>query len=103
MAKTKKTTDEEQLDLIDVAPENARAFKRVARKYKAAQTERLAWLKKEKEHKDKILELTKEAKLKPNANGVIRFRLDGIQITITPRNELVNVKDADDEVEESEE
>lgn len=92
MARRKKTTDEEQLDLIDVGPENAKAMKRTVRAYKASQAERISWLADEKKHKAKILDLVREEGLQPNEEGIIRFRLNDITITITPRDELVQVK-----------
>lgn len=103
MARRTKTADGEQLDLIDVEPENVKAIKRAARAYKAAQAQRITWLADEKKQKMKILELVKEAKLRPNQDGIIKFRLDGIVIAITPRDELVQIKAADDEAEEADE
>lgn len=103
MARKTKTADGEQLDLIDVEPENAKAIKRAARAYKSAQAQRITWLVDEKKHKGKILELVKEAKLRPNEDGIIKFRLDGIVVAITPRDELVQIKTTSDEAEEPEE
>lgn len=93
-------TTEEQLELIDLTPENAKPLRRAARAYKKAQGERIAALNDEKKHKEKILELVKEAKLKPLEGGVIRFSLNGMVITVTPRDQLVQVKAKDDEAEE---
>ena len=92
MAQRRKTTEEVQLDLIDVGPENARAMKPVVRKYEEAKAERIAWLDTEAEQKKKLLELVKDAELKPNAEGVIQFSLNGTIITITPRDESITVK-----------
>lgn len=91
MATRRKTTNEEQLDLIDVSPENGKALKRAARAFKAAQTERKAWGEEEEKHKNKIVELVHEAKLKPDAEGVITFTLGDFTIKVTAR-ELVNVR-----------
>lgn len=102
MATRRKTSGGEQLDLIDVGPENAKAIKRSVRAYKKSQTERIAWLEDEKKHKAKVLELVREAKLQPDENGVIKFRLDGITIKITPRDELVQVKMDEDAAEPEE-
>lgn len=94
MAKTKKkVTKGEQLDLIDVAPENAKAIVAAARVYKMRQKERLDALKKEIAEKQKVLALVKEAKLKPLESGIIRFTCEGFTISITPRDELIKVKE----------
>lgn len=91
MPRQRKTTNEEQLDLIEVGPENEKALKRAARAFKAAQTERKAWGDEEEKHKNKIVELVHEAKLKPDSEGVITFTLGDFSIKVTAR-ELVNVR-----------
>jgi len=83
----------EQLDLIDVTPENAKSIIREARLYKKFQAERLAVLKNEIEQKHKVLELVKAAKLQSLDGGKIRFEHDGVIISITPRDELVKIKE----------
>lgn len=88
----KKKEAQEQLDLIDVAPENAKEIVKVAKKYKEAMTNRVAWLEKEKAFKAQILELVHKAKLTP-VDGKIKFTVDGLTITVTPRDELVQVKE----------
>jgi len=95
---TKKTEDTsgEQLDLIDVTPENLKAIKPVAKKYKAAVERRVTALEEEKGLKVQILSMVKEAKLKRLADGTIRFHCDGMMITVTPRDELVKVKEDDE-------
>jgi len=96
MAKKEKTeTNEsgEQLDLIDVQPENAKTIVHAARLYKKFQAARLTALDKEVEQKRQVLELVKAAKLQPLDGGKIKFEYDGVIISITPRDELVTVKD----------
>ena len=90
MAKKEKK-EGEQLELIDVAPENAKPIMEAARKYKHFQTERLGFLKKEIEQKVLLLELVKKADLQTLAGGKIKFEYDGLRINITPRDELVQV------------
>ncbi len=92
MAQRKATTEDVQLDLIDVGPANAKAMKPVVQKYNAALAERLSWLDEENEQKKKLLEMVKEAGLQPNADRVIQFSIDGTIIKITPRDELISVK-----------
>lgn len=91
--KTETKESSEQLDLIDVQPENAKAIIAEARVYKKFQAARLNALAKETEHKAKVLNLVKEAKLQPLNGGVIKFKYDGFEISITPRDELVKVKE----------
>jgi len=91
MAKDKKT-EGEQLDLIDITPEYAKPIKAAAKAYKRVVAEGRVLLAEEVKLKTKIIEQVREAGIKPNAEGVIKFRLDGVTITITPRDELVKVK-----------
>lgn len=90
---TEEKTEGEQLDLIDVAPENAKPIIEAARLYKKFQSERLASLKKEIEQKQLIIELVHKAGLQELAGGKIKFEYDGVTVTVTPRDELVKVKD----------
>lgn len=97
----KKRTEEpavgEQLELIDVTPENLKKIKPVAKQYKAAQARRVKALDEEKALKAQIIQLVKEAKLKRLADGTIRFHCDGMLVTITPRDEVVRIKEDADE------
>ena len=86
---------QEQLDLIDIHPENAKPIIAAARIYKKLVGKRLDVLAQEVEQKQKILDLVKKAKLTPLENGVVRFKYDNVTISITPRDELVKVKDED--------
>lgn len=96
MAKKKKTSGE-QLDLIDVQPKNKKDILRVARKYKAAQRARTDALNIEIDQKGKLLAVVQAAKIPADPDGSYRFRVDGCTITVKPRDELVQVKFADDE------
>lgn len=79
--------------LIDVNPENSKEILAAAEEYREWQNKRVAALAKEKEFKQKILDLVKTANMQPLPDGSISFALDGIRVTIKPRNELVQVKD----------
>jgi hypothetical protein len=94
MAKKKnaESTVGEQMDLIDVAPENMKKIKPLAKKYRAAVKRRMAVLDEEKELKDKLLDMVKAAHLSRLEDGTIKFRCDGMLITVTPRDELIRVK-----------
>lgn len=83
----------EQLDLIDVGPANFKAIKPVAKKYRLIVKERLAAQAKEVELKTELLALVKDAHMQHLDDGTIQFRVDGMLITITPRDELIKVKD----------
>ena len=82
---------EEQMELIDVGPENMKEIKPAAKAYQKAKTARINASTKEVQTKNKLLGLVKTAKLKPLDDGVIRFRCDGLLISITPRDELIKV------------
>ena len=95
MGGKKKT--EEQLDLIETRPENAKEILVAARAYKKFLKLRLDALAKEVEQKQKILVLVKEANLQRLPDGTIKFTLDGITISIKPQDEKVTVKCKDEE------
>ncbi len=100
MSKTKKKTGPkkeakkekgEQLDLINVAPENAKPIIAKARRYKKVQATRLAALAEEKKLKEEIKSDVKAAKLQPLKGGVIKFKHNGVTVIITPQDEKVRV------------
>lgn len=95
MAKKQSTTGE-QLPLIDLAPENAKEIMAVAKKYKKAQGIRIDALAEEKAQKTILLDLVQKTKLTRLPDGKIRFRCDGLTITVTPRDKLVQVKETDE-------
>lgn len=95
--KSAETTSGEQLDLIDVTPENLKKIKPVAKKYKAALRRRMEAGEEEKTLKHQILDMVKEANLQRLPDGSIKFTCDGMVIKVTPRDELVQVKDADED------
>lgn len=90
----------EQLQLIDVGPENLKKIKPVAKKYEAAKRRRMAAGEEESELKQQLLALVKEANLSRLPDGTIRFKVDHMTITVTPRDELVKVKDEDEDEED---
>jgi len=92
MAKKKKESGK-QLDLIDVSPENAKPIIALARRYKKASAARQAALAEEVKLKGQLIDLVKAAKLQPLKGGVIKFKHNGVTVSITPRDELVKVKD----------
>lgn len=89
----------QQMDLIDIAPENAKEIIAHARIYKAVQAKRILALEEEKKEKQKLLELIKEANLQRLEDGKIKFKLDGYTITVTPRDELVQIKEDEGDAE----
>lgn len=102
MAKKKdvESTSGKQLELIDVSPENMKKIKPIARKYKATQKRRMEAGEEEADLKQQILALVKEANLTRLQDGSIRFKCDGMTITVTPRDELVKVKSEGDDAGE---
>ena len=87
----KKKTGE-QLDLIDVHPKNSKQIIRTAREYKAVQRTRLAALEEEVQKKKKLLDLIRESEVQPLPDGSIKFQLDGITLSVVPRDEKITVK-----------
>lgn len=93
----KKSTSGEQLDLIDVQPKNKKELLRSARRYKTVQRARIDALNAELAEKEKLLAAVRAAKIVPDPDGSYRFRVDDCTIKVTPRDELVQVKFANDE------
>jgi len=104
MAKKKEATkavnkdkaEGEQLDLIDVHPENIKPIMAAARKYKMFQANRMAALDEEIKQKKVVLDLIHESGIKPLDGGKIKFEYEGTVISITPRDELVQIKEKGD-------
>jgi hypothetical protein len=84
---------EDQLELIDVEPENSKTIQRHARAYKRAQKARMEALDEETKQKEKLLVAIREGKIRPQG-GCYYFRTGKLRIKITPRdNLLVTVKE----------
>jgi len=88
---------QEQLELIDTKPENSKKIIAMAKRYKQAQSERVTALAEEIARKQDLLDLIKHEHLQPMEGGKIELDLDGFKITVTPRDELVKVKDKNEE------
>ncbi|MGE0289359.1 MAG: hypothetical protein AB7I42_23995 [Bradyrhizobium sp.] len=98
MAKKKDVeVDDPQGQLLDVSHPAAKEIQRIARAYKKTVKERMEVAKKELELKEKLRAEVKESGMKPDEDGVITFTCGKVTITVTPRDELVRVKDADAE------
>lgn len=91
--KKDKVESGEQLELIDVAPETAGPILDAARIYKKFQGKRLDFLAKEKAQKIIVLDMVRSAGLTPLKDGVIKFTYQGAEISVTPRDELLKVKE----------
>ena len=86
----------EQLPLIDVTPEGAGPIIAAARIYKKHLRARLAASKKEVEQKQVVLDLVRKENFTPLEGGVIRFEHEGVTICVTPRDELVQIKEKEE-------
>lgn len=91
--KTPKKASGEQLDLIDVLPKTAQPIVDATRIYKEYQAKRLKWLAKEKEQKKVVLQMIKDASFQVLEGGVIKFCHDGAEVSTTPRDELLKLKE----------
>ena len=87
---------EEQMDLIEIHPENEKEIIKHARLYKEAQHRRIKAGKEESEQKQKLLELVEEANLQRLEGGKIQFKVDGFEIRVTPHDELIQIIEKED-------
>ncbi len=81
---------EEQM-LIDIHGKDAKPAITAGRKYRATITKRLKLQEKEAEEKQEVSDLVKALKLKPLKDGVIHFKVDGVDIVVTPGKESIKV------------
>jgi hypothetical protein len=88
----KKVRTDETLNLMDVGPANAKEIVRVAKQYRATEEERLEALAQETKLKERLLSLIRASGLKRLEDGTIRFTCEGLLIKVTPRDDLVQVK-----------
>ena len=87
----------EQGMLLDVGPKQSKEITKVAKSYRGAVVRRMAALEEEKALKAQLLGMVKHEKLKPMDDGSIQFHVDGIFIKVTPRDELIQVREDDQE------
>jgi len=100
MAKRKPKSDN-QPALIDVGPKQSKKIAKKAKAYRAVMLERQSILEQEIQLKKELLGLIGEEHLQRTEGGKIQFRVDGMTITVTPRDELVRIKeDSDGDAEE---
>jgi len=92
----KESTSGEQLQLIDITPENLKAIKPIAQKYSAMVKRRLTVTAEETTLKAQLLELITDAHLTRLPDGTIKFKCDGMLITVKPRDELIQVREDGD-------
>ena len=82
--------------LMYVHRENIKEIIPAARTYQKAKVARMNATERETKAKVALLSLVKAAKLKPLDDGTIRFRCDGLLISITPRDELIKGKEEEE-------
>lgn len=85
---------DEQLDLIEVSPENQKTILRLARAYLEAKKECGIATENAKNKKNRLREAILEANLQPLEDGVIRVVCGEHMVEVVPRDEEVSVKSA---------
>ncbi len=90
---------EEQLTLIDVEHPQAKPLKAAIRRYNGLIDEKNEANKKSKEQRGKILDIIKEMGVKPDADGVIHFRLGETVIEVKQGEAKLDIKEKDPEPE----
>ena len=81
-----------QMDLLDFRPKNIEEITKWAKEYRETLTTRIQWLEEEKAQKAKLLQLVRDSGAKPiDDTGKILLVCDGLKITVTPRDELIQV------------
>ena len=97
MAKGKsnpKYSKNEQMDLIDITPEQLKKIAPKIRRYKACVTERIALNAEEKKLKELIKQFAHESGIQRLEDGSIKFGCDGLIVSVTPQDEKVSVKES---------
>ena len=83
----------DQLDLIDITPDEAKEILASVKRYKIHQSDRLAAGKRETEEKEHVLELVKKADLQRLKDGKIKFNYGGFTVSVTPQSDLIQIKE----------
>lgn len=99
MGKRGRPPEGEQMDLMDVGPENQEEIVRWAQAHKHAMRERMKWGKQESEAKQKVLDLIKQANLTKLEDGKIKVRCGHYTVTVIPRDAKVTIRDDDEDDE----
>lgn len=94
----RKGNSGEQGTLIDTGPKESKKIIAAARKYKSVSAQRQALTAEEVAAKKDLLDLVKQENLQM-VDGKIQFEVDGLTITVTPRDELIRVKEKGDSEE----
>ena len=81
-----------QMDLLEVGPENLKEIESHLDIYGWTVKRRIVLLATEVKEKQIILQLVQKAKLKPLANGHIKFRCRGMEIDLEPRDTVIHIK-----------
>jgi hypothetical protein len=89
-----ESTSGEQLDLINVSPENMEKILPIAKAFRKVVKDRVRLTNKEIELRNELEQAVDEAKLQPLPDGKIKFKIDGLIITIEPTGRKVSVKEA---------
>lgn len=90
----------EQLELIDVTPENARKIKSLIRRRDDANAEHLAFKQKADELDLQIMEEVKKTGAKPDNEGVWRVKVGDTTIEIAPGKAKLKIREKDNDKEE---
>lgn len=89
----KKKDAGEQAELFKLLGEYAGEIKESAIRYKKFQKTRIGALKREIAEKTIIRDLANKAGLQRMPDGKIKFKVDGVEIEIEPRDDVVRVKE----------
>lgn len=89
----RKPKIEKQINLFEVAPENADEILEHAKKYKTLVVERQKLLEQEVAEKQTLLELVHNADLQRLKDGIIKFTAGEFQVTVTPTDEKISIKE----------
>jgi hypothetical protein len=95
--KKEKPEPGEQMELIDVGPKSKKAILAVAKKYKSTMRHRMETLDEEIALKQQLHDLIAKEKLNRLEDGSIKLEIQGVKITVKPRDELITVKFPKDE------
>jgi hypothetical protein len=93
----KEKVDTETGEMFDITPENQKEILAFAKQLKKVSAKKKSLADDEKVARHELIEAVRSAGLQPMDNGVIILKINGMTITVTPKEENVKIQENGDE------